>query len=333
MDAEWALYSHLLYPTLIDEKLNSPDIITINMNIEPWAEIAFEGIASHSNERNFLQSYVDISFSYHPNSSILATYYDRTRYPIHDFSLKTPKSFAQRKKGACVFVSNCLWAPLRTKYIEELQNYYPIRSFGKCFHNENTTRSKIDELSECKYSISFESHHLPYYVTEKLLESLKARTLSIYWGAPNIQQILPLETLPVINANDISPKQLGEILHRLDQNPSEYIKYFERNTPTQEQIQKINHFRYNSYDNKICSLCVSVAEMKYARNILKKMGIVPRQGLFKVPKSTILNYIQENNFNSKETQILLDIYDHAYARLWKNGNENNSWNDPKYCKN
>ena len=360
VDAEWALYSAYLFPQLIDEKRyllselqkknpdQVPEIITMNMNIEPWADVGFSSVSLYStpkqtqrqSEEGFLQSYVDMSMSYHPNASILATYYDRTRVPIINFPPNNQnqfEKFASKQIGACVFVSNCAFAPERAKYVEELAKYYPIRSFGKCWHNENTTKSKIETLhDDCKYSISFESHHLDYYITEKLLESLKAQTLSIYWGAYNIEDVLPLDILPVINANNLSPKQLSEKLKILDENPSEYINYFKKaaiNQPNPEQKRKLDNFRLNSYDNKICSICTAIAEMKLARKIIKKdFKILPKGGNFKILPRDIDEYIIKNGtkFTSEEKKIIWEIYDHGYGRYWRKDNEKTNWNDPNY---
>jgi len=52
--------------------------------------------------------------------------------------------------------------------------------------------SKRDVLSRYKFTIAFEnSKDIPGYVTEKIIDPMLAGSIPVYWGAPNITDIIP----------------------------------------------------------------------------------------------------------------------------------------------
>ena len=53
--------------------------------------------------------------------------------------------------------------------------------------------NKIKTLSKYKFNICFENIAQNYYVTEKIIDCFVAGTIPIYFGAPNIREIIPYE--------------------------------------------------------------------------------------------------------------------------------------------
>lgn len=52
--------------------------------------------------------------------------------------------------------------------------------------------NKVGTLSQYKFNICFENmSNTPGYITEKIWDSFKARTIPVYWGASNIEQYIP----------------------------------------------------------------------------------------------------------------------------------------------
>jgi hypothetical protein len=89
-------------------------------------------------------------------------------------------------------------------------NYYSkVDSFGNCWNNKNTTEKcqtlyepsmksnaknykvKVCLLEDYKFHFAFENIEEPYYITEKSGDALRAGTIPIYSGAPNIENYLP----------------------------------------------------------------------------------------------------------------------------------------------
>jgi hypothetical protein len=55
--------------------------------------------------------------------------------------------------------------------------------------------SKLATLRQYKYAVVFENQRQPGYITEKLLDCYVAGTVPIYWGAPDVLEYVPKETL------------------------------------------------------------------------------------------------------------------------------------------
>ena len=55
--------------------------------------------------------------------------------------------------------------------------------------------NKIETLSQYKFNLCFENmKNKPGYITEKIWDSFKARSIPIYWGASNIEEYIPINT-------------------------------------------------------------------------------------------------------------------------------------------
>lgn len=59
---------------------------------------------------------------------------------------------------------------------------------------KGTAQDKLKLLSDFKFSICFENaKEIPGYITEKILDSMAAGCVPVYWGAPNISDFIPKE--------------------------------------------------------------------------------------------------------------------------------------------
>jgi hypothetical protein len=72
-----------------------------------------------------------------------------------------------------------LWLPYWTNRKELMATYR-----GSC-------PSKLDVLSQYKYSLCFENMPMAGYVTEKIFDCLYAGTVPVYWGATDIERYIP----------------------------------------------------------------------------------------------------------------------------------------------
>lgn len=72
--------------------------------------------------------------------------------------------------------------PLRAAFAEEWPSY------------RGAVKNKLDLLQNYKFSICYENAEgIPGYITEKILDSLAAGCIPIYWGASNIENFIPRE--------------------------------------------------------------------------------------------------------------------------------------------
>ena len=82
---------------------------------------------------------------------------------------------------------------------DNLPNYH-----GNCV-------SKIATLPRYRYGLVFENQQQPGYVTEKLLDCFVAGTVPIYWGAPDVGEVVPAEAMIVMNENTPVEKYVQDI--------------------------------------------------------------------------------------------------------------------------
>jgi hypothetical protein len=55
--------------------------------------------------------------------------------------------------------------------------------------------SKVDILREYKYSICYENaRDIPGYITEKIFDVMTTGCVPVYWGAPNVNDLIDPET-------------------------------------------------------------------------------------------------------------------------------------------
>ena len=101
------------------------------------------------------------------------------------------------KTGFCNFIySNRKSHPNRDEIFHKLSSYQFVNSLGPHLNNtpgdghqsENWYDSSIQMKKPYKFSIAFENAWYPGYTSEKIVTSMLAGTIPIYWGNPNISQ-------------------------------------------------------------------------------------------------------------------------------------------------
>lgn len=93
------------------------------------------------------------------------------------------------------------------KYLEEEKFSFNI--FGNGF---NPIDDKFEGLFPYKYSLAIENYSCYDYWTEKLADSFLSWCLPLYWGAPNIIDFFPEDSLIKIDVN--RPKQALQIIRQ-----------------------------------------------------------------------------------------------------------------------
>lgn len=141
---------------------------------------------------------------------------DRNQFTKEDLSKKT---------GFCSFVySNYRASPKRKIFFDLLNIYKKVNSGGAYLNNVGgRVASKMEFESKHKFSIAFENSSGNGYTTEKLVNSLAARTIPIYWGNPLIGK--EFNTKRFINCHEY--KDFEEVVKRvreIDENDELYLE-------------------------------------------------------------------------------------------------------------
>lgn len=215
-----------------------------------WVQIDINSKSVHSfNDFPIWQKYMDIDVNYELTSSVPGTFVCDWANNSLEISLKSPPDppSHQRRGLVATLISNCYegGSYLRTKYIEELMKYIKVDSFGSCLNtapkpnwefefdnsldgNGMKQKNKIELFSKYKFVLAFESSSEMDFVSEKIWIAFLSGAVPIYFGAPNIEQFLPIVPMnrSIILANHYTPKQLAEYLNKLDQDDNLYNQYF-----------------------------------------------------------------------------------------------------------
>uniref|UniRef100_A0A3B3SWE3 Fucosyltransferase n=1 Tax=Paramormyrops kingsleyae TaxID=1676925 RepID=A0A3B3SWE3_9TELE len=161
------------------------------------------------------------------------------------------------------FESNWNPAHERVKFYNLLKEHINISLFGRVT-KYLTNQEYVSTVSSCKFYLSFENSKHKDYITEKLYKPLDLGTVPIVLGPPREQyeNIVPGDAF--IHVDDfLSPKELASRLHFLDENETEYHRYFEWkrhlkvkyvNFPIEHACRACDYLKkhsdeYSSFDN------------------------------------------------------------------------------------
>ena len=110
-------------------------------------------------------------------------------------------------------------------------------------------KNKTEFLSLYKFSIAMENSEGQGYVSEKILDSLIAGTIPIYYGGYMIDEFInPKAYILIRNENDI--KQKIEYIKKIDNDDNLYKKilneslFIDDNIPSLVKKEKINFFNH-----------------------------------------------------------------------------------------
>ena len=213
----------------------------------------------------------DIKVSYKRDSTVpyLFLCYDNASKRM--LEMGQPNVSALNKKLVASFTKNC--APKwRYKYYEEVMKYVHVDQWGQCLRNTpgdfwktrnsgNFTELKIDFLRKnpYKFLFAFENVKDGDYVTEKIYDAYLSHTIPIFYGHKSVFDLVPGKST-FIYANDYTPKQLAELIKRIDNDDTLYRQYFNWDLSV---IRKLDEKYCSEYF--MCRLCKKVWQLLYNR--------------------------------------------------------------------
>lgn len=153
-------------------------------------------------------------------------------------------------------------ATLRKIICSLLMKYKRVDCPGRILHNLDVTdlkksgevgweKSKIDFISNYKFTIAVENSNTDGYITEKLLDPLLAGSVPIYWGSNGNTTPFPKDCMICVNDFD-SFEELIARIKEVDENDEEYLRLC-RNNP-------INRGLIPSYEEKLLNFFEKVLD-------------------------------------------------------------------------
>ncbi len=128
---------------------------------------------------------------------LVAPFYSADKKDIElagDLMFTKPYPFTKddlsKKTGFCSFVfGNYLADVKRKEFFDKLSTYKKVDSGGTYLNNVGEkVQSKLQFEMKHKFAIVFENSSRVGYTTEKIVNSLAAKTIPIYWGNPEIHK-------------------------------------------------------------------------------------------------------------------------------------------------
>ncbi len=154
------------------------------------------------------------------------------------------KEDLKNKKDFCSFVySNYLSDDSRRIFFEKLNRYKKVNSGGAYLNNIGyRVVNKLEFELKHKFSIAFENTSRSGYTTEKIVSSLVAKTIPIYWGNPKINK--EFNEKRFINCHNYG--SFDDVVKRvieIDKNDSLYVKII--NNPLKAENYDFGEVRKN----------------------------------------------------------------------------------------
>mmetsp|Transcript_53272 Transcript_53272/g.129423 ORF Transcript_53272/g.129423 Transcript_53272/m.129423 type:complete len:804 (-) Transcript_53272:241-2652(-) len=218
--------------------------ITLTMEGEKYYTQAHVDALAYRQDR----FYATTSFQ----SDIPVPYYSRAEYNIRN----PPVDWDNAIKGASFVANNCASLSNREEIVRELiESPLRVDSLSGCLHNAEPPKgvdmnNKTTVMRQYLFHLAFENQNENDYITEKLWGSLEAGTLPVYYGAPNVKDHVPQNSIIVVDDFD-SVTDLAEYLVRLTMDKALYNSYHRWRTDS----TMISAFRNKYHFTDIHSTC------------------------------------------------------------------------------
>ncbi|KAG9444131.1 hypothetical protein H6P81_015471 [Aristolochia fimbriata] len=220
----------------------------------------------------------DIFIGYHADDDVQSTYAGALFHNNRNYHVSSYK-----KNDTLVYWSSSRCLAHRNKLAKELLSMLPHHSFGKCLNNVggpdmalnfypecanhvDSARSWWDHLhcamSHYKFVLAIENTVTESYVTEKLFYALDAGSVPIYFGAPNVWDFVPPNSI-IDGSKFSSLEELALYVKAVANDPVAYAEFHAwRRCGVLGNYVKA---RAMSLDTLPCRLCELVS-MKGGRN-------------------------------------------------------------------
>ncbi len=194
--------------------------------------------------------------------------------------LKYPKSVDLAKslnRKFCNFIySNPKAHPNRDTFFHQLSKYKKVDSLGKHLRNVDRVISEgfkgdwfgesVKEKSAYKFSISFENLLANECNTEKIISSMNANTIPIYWGDPNITKYYNPKSF--INCHAFNSfTEVVEFVKELDEDDVRYCKMLSEEWRTPEQVELVSTIK-----KEVITFITNILNQDYNQAFRKPIG-------------------------------------------------------------
>ncbi|KAJ3675194.1 hypothetical protein LUZ60_004236 [Juncus effusus] len=182
----------------------------------------------------------DIFVSYHSSSDVQATYAGKTFRIVHSYRVTDKK-----RDDVLVYWSSSRCIPSRDATAKSFLSLVSHHSFGNCLNNVGGSDTALSMYPDCqmednpiphwwdhlhcamshyKFVLAIENTWTESYVTEKLFYALDVGSVPIYFGAPNVWDFVPPNS--IIDASKFkNVEELAEFVKKVGEDPVAYAEF------------------------------------------------------------------------------------------------------------
>lgn len=169
----------------------------------------------------------DLTMTYRLDSDVPAPYLDVET--LHEFRRLPQQKTAEAE--AVYFASNRGDRNGRNEYVRVLMQHLAVHSYGKCLRNRTLEEdrgpdTKLQVSAQYKFTLAFENSSTWDYVTEKFFDPLRAGSIPVYLGAPNVDEFAPGDHCFIHAADFAGPGELAAYLKRVAADRELFGRYF-----------------------------------------------------------------------------------------------------------
>jgi hypothetical protein len=160
------------------------------------------------------------------DSEIPLPYFSWSEYNIQSPPLKYDDAI----KGAVFLARNCDSKNHREDVLKKLEkSAFRVDSLSSCLRNAKPPKgvdlsNKVQVMRHYLFYLAFENQNEPDYVTEKLWGPLVAGTVPVYFGAPNVKDHAPNQSIIMVD-DFASIDELAAYLNKVANDKALYEKY------------------------------------------------------------------------------------------------------------
>jgi len=297
------------------EKANANGAVMVVVAMESRSRFPLHGTLE-------FKYFFDLGVSYHDQLDIQVSY---NNYLPKDFS-STGVPFNQKRNSLLFMYTNC-GSLHRNELFDRISQLISIDALGPCKNNGDaaTTLPQCAALprsgdtiwseKECllyhyKFYLAIENSRDKDYVTEKLYQGLRAGSVPIYLGAPNIHDFLPHPDSVLLIEDFHSIEALVDYVKLASNDEKLYAKHMVWKTKNLSDTF-MNRVATKPMDSIFCKVCDFIAT-KYGDGVGPSIGgkgdalnlpwcIV--QSLNARPESVIKNWHKHENFMKSKNEL------------------------------
>jgi Glycosyltransferase family 10 (fucosyltransferase) C-term len=253
-------------------KAGSPINFDCDVPCNKWGG---DGLISDKNigNTNWVFAYSMESSGYYPNLAVDTTAWKNDRfYATTSFNSEIPLPyfswaeyniqqpgvvFDNAIKGASFIARNCGSKNDRESVVRDLTELIRVDSLSACLHNADppdgmSMYNKKEVQKKYLFHLAFENTCEDDYITEKLWGTLESGSIPVYYGAPNVKDHAPPNS--IISWHDFqNTSMLGSYLNKVAEDQKLYDSYHSwRYKPLPEVF--INKFNF-THTHSICRMC------------------------------------------------------------------------------